>query len=648
MYARGAASVCVILALCLLAFAVLALGACDLARWEIPPTPSAAATPYFTPDLRSTPTLSRLPSRAVVVLSWVGARDEQIDLNRQHGLLPALDAVASQGVEADHLIPSYPAQSVPSHGMLATGASAGRVGLVSGRFHMPGTPLDEIIYVGERAPYGVEPLWRRAMRRGLRTAVVCWPGVSPDQERHRAHYVVSDGRLVLPAARHVISLTRTLRWDGAPASFSPYLAGEMVEPSSGTSLGHVLAIDSHDDSVVRYDRFLFTRDQRVDDGVKEALPGEWTPWMYVGLTPNSGGWLLVTSVDPLAFTVYQSEVRCNTAHPKDLLQGLDLELGPPPQVPDRRALEWGWIDASQYIEMVERRVSWVEGAILLLRSRYAPDLVCAAHDALGQAEQALWLSSERQQGYTVEKVRDYVSGLEGAYGIVDASLGRVRNACDMDTTSLFVVSPHGQQPVHTVVNVNALLEREGYLVLAGSHSVAAPSPRVVLTQTQAIAAASGGVAHVYLNMKNREVGGVVTRTWAVTITGQIVRAMESVTDTITGVQVFASVTTDASHLVSEGAALAGDIIAHTNVGYLATDRLGQSDILSPTDVRATDGFYPIGRGVAGIFYAAGRRIRRGVTIGPVEGRSLAPTVAELLGFNLESQVTAEPLRAAIQ
>lgn len=648
MSPRRAPSVCVIPALCLLVAAGLALCGCDLARWELSPTPAPTATPYFTPDLRPTPTLFRVPSRAVVVISWIGARDEQIDLYRRQGILPTLDALASRGVEADHLVPSYPPQSVPSHAVLATGASSGRIGLVSERFHMPGTSLNEVVDLSEGAAYGVEPVWRRAMRRGLRTAVVCWPGVLPDQERHRAHYVVSDGRMVLPAARHVISLTKTLRWDGAPSSYSPYLSGELVEPSSGASLGHVLAVDSRDDSSTAYDRFFFSRAQRVDGDAKEALPGEWIPWRYVGPVPNSGGWLLVTSIDPLAFTVYQTEVRCNTANPKELSQVLDLQLGPPPQVPDRRALEWGWIETNQYMEMLERRVRWMEEIVLLLKSRYAPDLICAAQDALEQAEQALWLSGDRQQGYTVEKVRSYAGALEDTYRIVDASLGRVQDACDMESTSLFLVSPHGQQPVHSVFNVNALLEREGFLVLAESDDAIRQPHRVVLTQTQAIAVASGGIAHIYLNMRNREVGGVVTRTGAVTITGEIARAMQSVTDTITGASVFASLTTDASHLLGEGASLAGDIVAHANVGYLVTDRLGLGELLAPTDLRASEGFCPVGRCVEGIFYAAGRGIRRGITVGPVDGRSLAPTVAELLGFDLEGHIAAEPLRAALR
>jgi predicted AlkP superfamily phosphohydrolase/phosphomutase len=648
MSPRRALSVYVIPALCLLVVGGLPLCGCDLARWEISPAPVPTATPYFTPDLRPTATLLRVPSRAAVILSWIGARDQQIDLYRRQGMLPILDGFASQGVEADHLVPSYPPQSVPSHAVLATGVSSGRVGLVSERFHMPGTSLNEVIDLSEGAAYGVEPLWRRAMRRGLLTAVVCWPGVLPDQERHRAHYVVSDGRMVLPAARHVISLTRTLRWDGAPSSYSPYLSGELVEPSSGESLGYVLATDSHDDSSTTYDRFFFTRAQRIDNDAREASRGDWIPWRYAGPVPNSGGWLLVTSSDPLAFTVYQTEVRCNTAHPEDLLWELDLQLGPPPQVPDRRALEWGWIDAGQYMEMLARRVRWIEESILLLKSRHAPDVICAAQDALEQAERALWLSGDRQQGYTVEKVRSYAGALEETYRILDASLGRVQNAFDLASTSLFLVSPHGQQPVHSVFNVNVLLEREERLALAESDDAIAKPHRVVLTQTQAIGIASGGVAHIYLNMRNREVGGVVTRTGAVTIMGEIVRAIQSVTDTITGASVFASVTTDASHLVGEGAALAGDIIAHANEGYVVADRFGSGELIAPTDLRASDGYHPVGRSRVGIFYAAGRGIRRDVAVGPVDGRSLAPTVAELLGFDLEGHIASEPLRVALR
>jgi len=98
--------------------------------------------------------------------------------------------------------------------------------------------------------YAVEPAWRRAMRRGLRTAVICWPGITPDQEQQRAHYVITYGEAAVPAARHVISLTRTSPWPGVPPSYSIHLTGALVEPSTGTMLGRVLAVDSVNESMI--------------------------------------------------------------------------------------------------------------------------------------------------------------------------------------------------------------------------------------------------------------------------------------------------------------------------------------------------------------------------------------------------------------
>ena len=644
MFSKTTASAWLVSALCALALGIVALDGCDKASWRLPTATPTIGMPRYTPDPEPPPTLVHSPDHTVVVLSWVGAQDAQVDAYRQRGILRSLSAMAADGVEAERLAPPYPAQSVPAHAVLATGVSAGGTGVVSQRFHLPGTAIQEIVDACERASYAIEPAWRRAMRRGLRTAVICWPGITPDQEHQKADYVISYGEAAVPAARHVISLTRTSPWPGVPPSYSPHLAGKLVEPSTDTVLGWVLAVDSANDRVTRYDRFYFTRAEIVDEYTVAATPDEWTPWRYADRRGYGGGWLLITNAEPSAFTIYQTEMRHSLTYPTILRVDLEAELGPPPQVPDRRALEWGWIDTERYIEMMQRRIRWVEGATRFIQTRYAPDLIYVAQDGLQEAHKALWLVDERQGGYTLKKATSYARALKRGYGLMDASLDRIRADIDARKTTLFLVSPHGQQPVHRVFNVNTLLQDKGFLVMEEAQGATlGKETQVVISETRAMATASGGLVNIYLNRKSREVDGIVSRDEAPDIIQEIAHTLGTVTDTLTGEPIFAFVTADSSGLVRGGEALAGDIIAYTRVGYEARDDLGVTQMLSPTDMRASDGYRVTDREMQGIFYAVGRDILQGATTGPVDARSLAPTIAELLGFDLQSQVTTVPL-----
>ncbi|MCD6518765.1 MAG: alkaline phosphatase family protein, partial [Anaerolineae bacterium] len=596
--------------------------------------------PLWTPNPQPTPTLSYQPRQTVFILSWVGAQDEEVDLYRRRGLLPHLDELAQKGVEADHLAAPFPAQIVPAHAVLASGATSNRLGLVGERFHLPGTSIDEIVDVRTQAPYAVEPIWRRAMRRGMRTAVICWPGISTQAANMRASYTIADGRTVLPAAKEVISLTKAIPWDGAPPSYAPYLEGEITEPSNNTTLGYVLAIDSHDDGRPSYDLFIFNHTRRVDKEALAVRAGEWIPWHYTSFAGPAGGWLLIIDPSPATFTLYQSEMRNTLAYPLELRTLLEAELGPPPPPPDRRALEWGWINIYQYLEMLRRRVLWIEKAAALVQEHFAPDLILVAQDAPSLVHQALWLHKERQMGYTVEKATTYAIALEESYRLLDASLGRLLAQLDPQKSTLFLVSPNGQAPVHTLFYPNTLLEKEGWLKLAENPEI---RPRLLITQTQALAVASGGLVHIYLNIEQRERQGIVASSQVLSLTNQIAQTFTTITDTTTGEKIVASVITKTTDLLPEGVALAGDIVVHLQPGYLASDALGEKEMLTPTDVRASDGFWPTERAMQGIFYAFGRGVHQRETLGTIDARSLAPTVARLLGFNLQEGASGTPL-----
>jgi len=93
---------------------------------------------------------------------------------------PVLDDIASKGVMAERLIPSFPTKTFPNHYTIATGLYPDHHGLVNNTFYAP--DLDMVYRIGDRAMvsngdfYGGEPLWVTAHKQGIKTASFYWVG----------------------------------------------------------------------------------------------------------------------------------------------------------------------------------------------------------------------------------------------------------------------------------------------------------------------------------------------------------------------------------------------------------------------------------------------------------------------------------------
>lgn len=93
---------------------------------------------------------------------------------------PVLDDIASGGVMAERLIPSFPTKTFPNHYTIATGLYPDHHGLINNSFYAP--DLDLVYRIGDRemvsngAFYGGEPLWVTARKQGMKTASFYWVG----------------------------------------------------------------------------------------------------------------------------------------------------------------------------------------------------------------------------------------------------------------------------------------------------------------------------------------------------------------------------------------------------------------------------------------------------------------------------------------
>ena len=112
----------------------------------------------------------------VVLVSFDAFRHDYID--RFHPA--AFEEIASRGVRASALIPSFPSKTFPNHYTLVTGLYPGHHGIVANAFYdparrewyRPGTGQTVL----DSSWYGGEPIWVTAERHGVKAGVYFWPG----------------------------------------------------------------------------------------------------------------------------------------------------------------------------------------------------------------------------------------------------------------------------------------------------------------------------------------------------------------------------------------------------------------------------------------------------------------------------------------
>ncbi|WP_345295590.1 ectonucleotide pyrophosphatase/phosphodiesterase [Luteimonas vadosa] len=144
--------------------------ACLLAACaQAPRVPGGDAMPMAT----AAPPPSTLRSVVLVSLDGFRAGDVRADL------APNLARLATEGVHADWMTPSYPTLTFPNHYTLVTGLRPDRHGVVHntmrddalGRFR-----TEDRAAVGDGRWWGGVPIWVTAERAGLPTATLSWPG----------------------------------------------------------------------------------------------------------------------------------------------------------------------------------------------------------------------------------------------------------------------------------------------------------------------------------------------------------------------------------------------------------------------------------------------------------------------------------------
>ena len=267
-----------------------------------------------------------------------------------------------------------------------------------------------------------------------------------------------------------------------------------------------------------------------------------------------------------------------------------------------------WKELAQLGYPVERQGEWAELprrflkdamvadlAIDVLR-RHAPD-VLLLHFLCADSHQHLYGPRSPEAYWAIAYIDDLV-------GRVLASLG----PDGLDHTSVVVVSDHGFLPVTREIRPNVRLRRRGLLSLD----------------------AGGGLAHARARFVMNHGAG-----WVYALDGDRARLARDLRPELAALEGVSGVWTP-----DEYAALglptpdenprSGDLLLEAAPGFMLSDEMRGDDEHGPPRYRGTHGQRPLHADNRALFLAAGHGIKRGVRLGPITSRDVAPTLATLL------------------
>lgn len=141
--------------------------------------------------------------------------------------VPTLQSFARHGVKAKAMRPAFPSKTFPNHYTLVTGLYPESHGIVLNKFYDP--EFDATFTLRNGSPregrwWGGEPLWVTAVKAGVRSGCVFWPGSEAEIAGHRpTYYLQYDGNMPYRARVEQLIQWAALPDAEAPSVFTLYM-----------------------------------------------------------------------------------------------------------------------------------------------------------------------------------------------------------------------------------------------------------------------------------------------------------------------------------------------------------------------------------------------------------------------------------------
>ena len=478
---------------------------CAACRAGAPPAPTPAE-----PAVAAAAAEAVRPRR-VILVSLDGASTADLELFYRQGEFAELWGFRrffEEGQVAAGLIPVDPTLTSPNHASLATGAPPARTGIVSNTFHRPGDPLGKTVS-GFDVPLETEALWEAARRQGKRTVSLTWPHAHGVEGRRRADYGVLYVNDAETEAR-VVDLARA-DWGepdrdcGRPTHSPCRMARFTIERHEGAPVAVKLYVaDSRDDGAAAYD----TIEVRPEvAGVRPAVLDAGGAWAEVEVDPHPLGddqgpaaaraKLLALAPDLARARLYVGGAYRTRAFPPGFLAELTRGGLHWPGAPDDDHLDEHWagkpgIDPDVWLEQARNLADFYDRLLAGLAGAGDWDLAMVYLPHIDEVGHQLYLVSPRQPGFDRRRMAQFDAVRRALWRMVDGVLARLlAHAGAMADTAVVIVSDHGMHPLHSTLDPNFLLRREGLQAVDADGNVVAAG-------TSAWAVTSSAMTHVYL------------------------------------------------------------------------------------------------------------------------------------------------------
>jgi predicted AlkP superfamily phosphohydrolase/phosphomutase len=410
--------------------------------------------------------------------------------------------------------PVYPGHTPANFATLATGTYPEVHGVSDGPMHTEGHPLVKPSVAGfSSTAKKVEPIWVTLEKQGRTVGVLSIPGSTPAELQNgftllgrwggwgASFYAINfeelgDGNMLYQQGRHTrffysgpaLAIFKhallAQEWVTAPLSYSP--AKEVLLEAWGAKI-HAYIYDSTDDQKVDYNRVAFSVDKK--EILADLREGECSNWLPVTLIWNDMKINTVFKIKIIKLRedgfyrirLFYNNMNETVTNPDYLSEDIIKNIGPmvdsvdnfPPQ------LVFYNEDKSAFLQEADMSLKWHADIVPYFLKTYKPDVFLHAIYTPNQMLTSKWWmgyidpDSPRYSEKTDKDREQLWKEVKGMYKKLDAIIGNYLENAD-DNTIIVVTADHGVAPLHTLVHLNNLFARKGWLEFKIDNSTGEP------------------------------------------------------------------------------------------------------------------------------------------------------------------------------
>ncbi len=634
-------------------------------------------------------------ARAAIFLVSDGMRPDLMERFARRGFLPTYADLLRRGTRGDNgLIPSLPPNTGTGWTTLVTGAWTGVHGSTNNTFHQTGTDFTRSTSAFAAGVVLADTLGEAAERAGKNVVFMEWsasrffstpprtlkgPAIDFRSFFSRRgiittfdpHGVNCNALQNADPGCTKITLRDAVGWVNVPSSEHPAREATLVITTTfaarnPTRTYFLYLYDSTEDGAENYDRVIVATARDGNTAVAQLNPGEFEEVKVRLINPDAGAGFYLKVIDMAPdlsmFRLYFTSVSRVNANIPALEEFLAANF-PTTIGADFAPLEAGLVPEETY---VEQGLLWEHSYFPILKhlvATFKPDLLFVGSPLVDEFQHqflalvtpgAAVFDDANRDGVPDGRVREREEFIRSAYMSADRTLRLAMKLMPRDETAVFASSDHGFAPTWKTVNADHLLFEAG--LIPAPHT---SNCRPAAATDKVKACTSGATAQIYVNLKGRDIRGVVDPADYDKVRRKVVRAFAQLRDGNRRVVDRIFLKEDLERIRIGGriqtvthSTRTGDVVVIVKPPYQFT-AARRGVVIADNNVFGQHGFWPdlvdLQRNINlhSTFIMAGPGIRSGVVLRRVAMVDVAPTIAAVLGIPAPADSQGRVLRRGL-